>query len=57
MCILLKGDILILLFLTIHAGYTLDIPDTVMGISLLAGGTSVPDLVASVLVVRHGKFC
>ena len=27
--------------------YTLDIPDTVMGISLLAAGNSVPDLVAS----------
>lgn len=35
-------------------GYTLNIPDTVMGISVLAAGTSVPDTVASILVVRDG---
>ena len=37
-------------------GYTFDIPDTVMGITLLAGGTSVPDLLSSVIVARHGKI-
>ena len=35
-------------------GYTLGIPDTVMGITFLAAGTSVPDTIASVLVARNG---
>ncbi|XP_072050650.1 sodium/potassium/calcium exchanger 5-like [Amphiura filiformis] len=50
----LMGTSYILYWMITVIGYTLDIPDTVMGISLLAGGTSVPDLIASVLVVRHG---
>lgn len=36
-------------------GETLAIPDTVMGLTLLAAGTSIPDTVASVLVARKGK--
>ncbi|KAM4038985.1 sodium/potassium/calcium exchanger 5 isoform 3-T3 [Anomaloglossus baeobatrachus] len=36
-------------------GETLNIPDTVMGLTLLAAGTSIPDTVASVLVAREGK--
>lgn len=36
-------------------GETLEIPDTVMGLTLLAAGTSIPDTVASVLVARKGK--
>lgn len=42
------------MFLT---GETLEIPDTVMGLTLLAAGTSIPDTVASVLVARKGKTC
>ncbi|KAL0167430.1 hypothetical protein M9458_035652, partial [Cirrhinus mrigala] len=34
---------------------TLGIPDTVMGMTLLAAGTSIPDTVASVMVAREGK--
>ncbi|MEQ2209107.1 hypothetical protein XENOCAPTIV_024375, partial [Xenoophorus captivus] len=34
---------------------TLSIPDTVMGLTLLAAGTSIPDTVASVMVAREGK--
>ena len=37
-------------------GYTFGFPDTIMGITLLAAGTSVPDLISSVLVARHGEF-
>lgn len=37
------------------AGETLGIPESVMGLTLLAAGTSVPDTVASVLVARKGK--
>lgn len=36
-------------------GETLGIPDTVMGLTLLAAGTSIPDTVTSVLVARKGK--
>lgn len=39
----------------VTAGETLQIPDTVMGLTLLAVGTSIPDTVASVLVARKGK--
>ncbi|XP_071845465.1 sodium/potassium/calcium exchanger 5-like [Apostichopus japonicus] len=35
-------------------GYTLNVPDTVMGLSFLAAGTSLPDTVASMLVARDG---
>lgn len=36
------------------AGDALDIPDTVMGLTLLAAGTSLPDCVSSILVARDG---
>lgn len=35
-------------------GYTLGIPDTVSGLTILAAGTSVPELVSSVIVVKSG---
>nr|XP_039274821.1 sodium/potassium/calcium exchanger 4-like [Styela clava] len=35
-------------------GYTLNIPDSIMGITFLAAGTSVPDTIASVIVARQG---
>lgn len=38
-----------------YLGETLSIPDTVMGLTLLAAGTSIPDTVASVMVARDGK--
>merc|ERR1711990_631750 len=36
-------------------GETLGISDAVMGLTFLAAGTSVPDLITSVLVAREGK--
>lgn len=36
-------------------GYTLGIPDSIMGITFLAAGTSVPDAFASLIVARQGK--
>ncbi|XP_055959254.1 sodium/potassium/calcium exchanger 3 [Patella vulgata] len=36
------------------AGDALEIPDTVMGLTFLAAGTSVPDCLASLLVARDG---
>ncbi|KAM5235260.1 sodium/potassium/calcium exchanger 5 [Ctenodactylus gundi] len=45
----------ILVWMVTITGETLEIPDTVMGLTLLAAGTSIPDTVASVLVARKGK--
>lgn len=36
-------------------GFTLGIPDVIMGITFLAAGTSVPDCMASLIVARQGK--
>lgn len=46
---------LILRCFCVPTGETLGIPDTVMGLTLLAAGTSIPDTVASVMVAREGK--
>jgi hypothetical protein len=35
-------------------GFTFGIPDSIMGITFLAAGSSVPDALSSVLVVRQG---
>jgi len=35
-------------------GYTFGIPDTISGLTILAAGTCVPELVSSVIVVRNG---
>ncbi|KAF5925450.1 hypothetical protein HPG69_001896 [Diceros bicornis minor] len=45
----------ILVWMVTITGETLDIPDTVMGLTLLAAGTSIPDTITSVLVARKGK--
>nr|XP_034987081.1 sodium/potassium/calcium exchanger 5 [Zootoca vivipara] len=45
----------ILVWMVTIVGETLHIPDTVMGLTLLAAGTSIPDTVASVLVARKGR--
>nr|XP_033776279.1 sodium/potassium/calcium exchanger 5 isoform X1 [Geotrypetes seraphini]XP_033776281.1 sodium/potassium/calcium exchanger 5 isoform X1 [Geotrypetes seraphini] len=45
----------ILVWMVTIVGETLAIPQTVMGLTLLAAGTSIPDTVASVLVAKEGK--
>lgn len=45
----------VLVWMVTVVGETLGIPDTVMGMTLLAAGTSIPDTVASVMVARDGK--
>lgn len=42
-------------FLFSSTGDTLNIPDSVMGITFLAAGTSVPEAVSSVIVAKQGK--
>ncbi|XP_061174388.1 sodium/potassium/calcium exchanger 4-like [Saccostrea echinata] len=44
----------IMVWMVTLIGYTLDIPDSVMGITFLAAGTSIPDAMASVFVARQG---
>lgn len=36
-------------------GYTIGIPDSVAGITVLAAGTSVPEVFSSVIVARNGE--
>ncbi len=36
-------------------GFTMGIPDSIMGITFLAAGTSVPDAMASVMVAKQGE--
>merc|ERR1711981_184146 len=36
-------------------GATLGIPDVIMGVTILAAGTSVPDLLSSVIVAQQGQ--
>ena len=35
-------------------GYTIGVPDVIMGITFLAAGTSIPDAISSLLVAREG---
>lgn len=37
-------------------GSTFDVPDTIMGLTFIAAGASVPDAIASLLVARDGKM-
>ncbi|XP_066491140.1 sodium/potassium/calcium exchanger 5 [Tiliqua scincoides] len=45
----------VLVWMVTIVGETLQIPETVMGLTLLAAGTSMPDTVASVMVARKGS--
>ena len=36
-------------------GFTIGVPDSVMGLTFLAVGTSVPEVVSSLIVARQGK--
>ncbi|GFS23865.1 sodium:potassium:calcium exchanger [Elysia marginata] len=50
----ISGLTYIMVWMVTVAGDALDIPDTVMGLTILAAGTSVPDCLASVFVARDG---
>lgn len=56
MCIVWIGSLsyLVAWMITI-VGDTLKIPDSVMGITFLAAGTSVPEAVSSVIVAKQGN--
>ncbi|GAB6026031.1 hypothetical protein CHUAL_012241 [Chamberlinius hualienensis] len=44
----------ILVWMVTLVGYTFGIPDTIMGITFLAAGTSIPDAYSSLLVAKQG---
>ncbi|XP_072345437.1 sodium/potassium/calcium exchanger 3-like isoform X2 [Scyliorhinus torazame] len=44
----------IMVWMVTIIGYSLEIPDVIMGITFLAAGTSVPDCMASLIVARQG---
>ncbi|XP_055944401.1 sodium/potassium/calcium exchanger 4-like [Argiope bruennichi] len=44
----------VMVWMVTLVGYTLGIPDSIMGITFLAAGTSVPDAFASLIVARQG---
>ncbi|GFU03275.1 hypothetical protein NPIL_112361, partial [Nephila pilipes] len=46
-------DSILLVYHGLDVGYTLGIPDSIMGITFLAAGTSVPDAFASLIVARQ----
>ena len=45
----------ILVWMVTIIGYTFMIPDTVMGLSLVAFGSSVPDCLSSLFVAQKGN--
>uniref|UniRef100_A0A8C1G501 Solute carrier family 24 member 3 n=1 Tax=Cyprinus carpio TaxID=7962 RepID=A0A8C1G501_CYPCA len=44
----------IMVWMVTVIGYTMGVPDVIMGITFLAAGTSVPDCLASLIVARQG---
>ncbi|XP_067132005.1 probable sodium/potassium/calcium exchanger CG1090 isoform X2 [Centruroides vittatus] len=53
-CVWIAAFSYILVWMITIIGFTLSIPDTVMGLTFLAAGVSVPDAIASLLVIRNG---
>ena len=45
----------LLVWMVVIIAFTIDIPDTVAGLTLLAAGTSVPEIVSGIIVTRKGK--
>lgn len=45
----------IMVWMVVLIGFTFGIPDSVMGITFLAAGTSIPDAYASIHVARAGQ--
>ena len=45
-----------MVWMIVIIGYTFRIPDTVMGLTFIAAGVSVPDALSGIAVVREGKM-
>ena len=46
----------ILIWMVTIIGFTINIPDTVMGLTFIAFGSSVPDALASIIVAKEGNM-
>ncbi|XP_055329104.1 sodium/potassium/calcium exchanger 4-like [Paramacrobiotus metropolitanus] len=46
----------IMVWMVTIMGHTMNIPDSIMGITFLAAGTSIPDAMASLIVARQGMI-
>lgn len=47
-------EVNMLLISYLFLGYTMGIPDTVMGLTFVAAGVSVPDALSSIAVIKEG---
>ncbi|KAL7063032.1 hypothetical protein AAHC03_0583 [Spirometra sp. Aus1] len=54
-CVWIGIFTLIMMWMISVVGLTFGIPDTIMGLTFIAAGSSVPDAITSVLVVREGE--
>jgi len=48
--------VVVVVYVCVCAGHTWNIPDSVMSLTLIAAGSSVPDAIASLIVVRDGMM-
>ena len=56
MCITWIGTIsYVVVWMITDIGFVMHVPDNVMGLTFLAAGTSVPEIVSSLIVCRQGK--
>lgn len=53
-CLWISAFSYIMVWMITITGFTLGIPETVMGLTFIAAGISVPDVLASVMVVKDG---
>ena len=51
----IAGFSYLLVYMVTIIGYTVGVPDIVMGLIFMACGASVPDALASIIVAKHGK--
>ncbi|TGZ73251.1 hypothetical protein CRM22_001630 [Opisthorchis felineus] len=54
-CVWIGLFTIIMMWMISIIGVTFHIPDTIMGLTFIAAGSSVPDAIASILVVREGE--
>ncbi|KER32757.1 hypothetical protein T265_01242 [Opisthorchis viverrini] len=54
-CVWIGLFTIVMMWMISIIGVTFHIPDTIMGLTFIAAGSSVPDAIASILVVREGE--
>ncbi|PTN08661.1 calcium/sodium antiporter [Mangrovibacterium marinum] len=53
--VLIAGMSWVLVEAAIHISHTLNIPETIIALTVLAAGTSIPDLISSLIVAKQGR--